>query len=79
MTARTREPMDDTVDQRLTELEIKASYSEDLLDRLNEVVVRQQAQIEALQRALSALREQALAAPQQPAFRSLRDEIPPHY
>jgi len=79
LTGRTREPMDDTVDQRLTELEIKASYSEDLLDRLNEVVVRQQAQIEALQRALSALREQALAAPQQPAFRSLRDELPPHY
>lgn len=63
---------------RLTELEIKASYSEDLLDRLNDVVVRQQAQIDALQRALAALREQALAAPQ-PAFRSLRDELPPHY
>ena len=73
------EPADAVVDQRLTELEIKASYSEDLLDRLNEVVVRQQAQIEALQRALSALREPALAAPQQPAFRSLRDELPPHY
>ncbi|RVU47840.1 SlyX family protein [Rubrivivax rivuli] len=71
--------MDDRIEARLTELEIKASYSEDLLDRLNEVVVRQQAQIEALQRALSALHEQVLAAPQQPAFRSLRDELPPHY
>ena len=63
---------------RLTELEIKASYSEDLLDRLNEVVVRQQAQIDLLQRALAGLREQALEAAQ-PAFRSLRDELPPHY
>lgn len=74
--------MDDTpehrTDARLTELEIKASYSEDLLDRLNEVVVRQQAQIDALQRALAGLQQQALEAPQ-PAFRSLRDELPPHY
>ena len=73
--------MDDTahrIEARLTELEIKASYSEDLLDRLNDVVVRQQAQIDALQRALAALRERALETPQ-PAFRSLRDELPPHY
>ena len=63
---------------RLIELEIKASYSEDLLDRLNEVVVRQQTQIAALQRVLAALQAQALDAPQ-PAFRSLRDELPPHY
>ena len=73
--------MDDTphrIETRLTELEIKASYSEDLLDRLNDVVVRQQAQIAALQAALAALREQALETPQ-PAFRSLRDELPPHY
>ena len=33
--------MDDRTEERLTALEIKASYSEDLLDRLNEVVVRQ--------------------------------------
>ena len=71
-------PAEDRTEARLTELEIKASYSEDLLDRLNEVVVRQQAQIDALQRALGALREQALQAPE-PAFRSLRDELPPHY
>ena len=66
------------IDQRLTDLEIKASFSEDTLDRLNEVVVRQQAQIDALQRQLAALRERvpddAQAGP-----RSLRDELPPHY
>jgi len=70
--------MDDTTEDRLIELEIKASYSEDLLDRLNDVVVRQQAQIDALQRELARFREQALEAPE-PAFRSLRDELPPHY
>jgi SlyX protein len=65
-------------EHRLTELEIKASYSEDLLDRLNEVVVRQQAQIDLLVRELAALREQG-AAMDRESPRSLRDELPPHY
>jgi SlyX protein len=68
----------DRVEQRLTELEIKASFSEDLIDRLNEVIVRQQAQIDHLLRELAALREQRSAADGAP-FRSLRDELPPHY
>lgn len=68
----------DIVDQRLTELEIKASFSEDLIDRLNEVLVRQQAQIDRLQRELAALREQGQASDGVP-LRSLRDELPPHY
>lgn len=66
------------IDARLTELEIKASFSEDTLDRLNEVVVRQQAQIDALLRQLAALREQ-LPADSPGTPRSLRDELPPHY
>jgi hypothetical protein len=32
----------DKTDQRLTDLEIKASFSEDLLDQLNQIIVRQQ-------------------------------------
>ena len=66
------------IDARLTELEIKASFSEDTLDRLNEVVVRQQAQIDALLRQLAAVREQ-IPADGQESLRSLRDELPPHY
>ena len=66
-------------EQRLTDLEIKASYTEDALDRLNEVVVRQQRQIELLVRELLELKQQRPAADGMPAFRSLRDEIPPHY
>ena len=65
-------------DQRLTELEIKASFTEDLIDRLNEVIVRQQTQIDLLVREVLLLRQQPAdaggAAP-----RSLRDELPPHY
>ena len=70
--------MNDRTDDRLTALEIKASFGEDLLDRLNEVVVRQQAQIDALVRELALLHQQAPAA-DAPVFRSLRDDLPPHY
>jgi SlyX protein len=68
----------ESVDQRLMELEIKCSFTEDLVERLNEVIVRQQAQIDRLQREVMEMREQARAA-DPGSFRSLRDEMPPHY
>lgn len=68
----------DSVDPRLMALEIKASFTEDLVERLNEVIVRQQAQIDRLQREVMDMREQARAA-DPGSFRSLRDEMPPHY
>jgi SlyX protein len=51
---------------------------EDTLDQLNEVVVRQQQQIDLLTRELLALRDQQ-ASGDPAAARSLRDELPPHY
>ena len=66
------------IDQRLTELEIKASYTEDLLEQLNLLVYRQQQQIDALAQQVTTLRQQA----PEPAFgaaRNPRDELPPHY
>ncbi len=66
------------MDSRITELEIKVSFSEDLLDELNRTVYRQRQEIEALRRELRALRqlvEESLPAER----RSLREEIPPHY
>lgn len=71
--------LDAQVDHRLTELEIKASFTEDLVDELNRTVVRQQQQIDMLVRELLQLRDQAESNQAQPAFRSLRDELPPHY
>ncbi|MBF1163827.1 SlyX family protein [Dechloromonas agitata] len=66
------------MESRLTEIEIKLSYTEDLVDELNRTVFRQQQQIDLLIGELRALREQVMNA--QPAEqRSLRDEIPPHY
>ncbi len=70
-------PSDDT-DKRLTDLEVKASYTEDLLDHLNLTIVRQQQQIERLLREVAELRQQQPDDGTAP-FRSLRDELPPHY
>jgi len=64
--------------ERLEALEIKAAFTEDLLDQLNLTIYRQQQQIDGLLRTVTELRQQ------QPegggaAVRSLRDELPPHY
>ena len=68
------------IEQRLADLEIKASFTEDLVDHLNEVIVRQQQQLERLAREIAQLREQAQSqSGDAGAFRSLRDELPPHY
>lgn len=68
-----------TMDDRLTELEIKLSLTEDMVEDLNRTVFRQQEQIDLLQAQLRLLYEQmqSNAGPAEP--RSLRDEIPPHY
>ena len=66
------------MDSRITELEIKISYAEDMVDELNRVVFRQQQQIDLLVAQIKTLREQVQAdAPGEQ--RSLRDELPPHY
>ena len=57
---------------RLTQLEIKASFLEDQIEQLDTVVARQQQQIDLLARELQRLREQ------QPEAVPL-NERPPHY
>lgn len=64
---------------RLTELEIKLSFTEDLVDHLNRQVARQQDAIDWLLQEVRRLREQAASGDGTPTFRSLRDELPPHY
>ncbi len=71
-------PDDDTA-RRLTALEIKAAFTEDLVDNLNEVIVRQQQQIDLLVREVTDLRRQGSEDGGGATFRSLRDELPPHY
>lgn len=69
---------DPAIDARLTKLEIKASFAEDLVDHLNALVARQQDQIDLLMRELAVLRQQG-PADELGAARNLRDELPPHY
>ena len=66
-------------DHRLTELEIKISFTEDLVDHINEVIARQQQQIDLLLREVAELRRHGTEEGGGAAFRSLRDELPPHY
>jgi len=66
------------IDKRLTELEIKLSFTEDLVDTLNQVVARQQQQIDLLMQEITHLRQQSSDGGAG-SFRSLRDELPPHY
>ena len=66
------------LEQRLIDLEIKASFTEDLVDKLDQIIIRQQRQLDALTREVLALRELA-SQPEQQGPRQARDELPPHY
>lgn len=65
-------------DKRLERMETKISFSEDLLDALNQQVFRQQEQIDRLQAQVRRLAERFETLPSS-APSDLRDEIPPHY
>jgi len=70
-------PMKNSTD-RLDDLELKMSFLEDALEKLDQVVIKQQGQIDALIREVVTLKSSStdggLAAP-----RNLRDELPPHF
>jgi SlyX protein len=66
------------IENRLIDLEVKAGFTEDLLDQLNAQVYRQQQHIDALIQELRLLRER-LPESGGGETRNPRDEIPPHY
>lgn len=70
--------IDHDLDERLMALEIKASYAEDLLERLDLIIIRQQDQIDRLQREVQRLR-QPIGDQDNAGQRNPRDELPPHY
>ena len=70
---------DDATERRLTELEIKASFAEDLLEQLDKVIVRQQQQIDALLREVAEFKAAPVRDGDITTTRSLRDELPPHF
>ena len=66
------------IERRLVDLEIKAAYSDDLLEQLGAQLYRQQQVMDRLLHELRLLRERLPEAGHSTP-RSLRDEIPPHY
>ncbi len=69
---------DQLLNDRVTELEIKASYTEDLMDQLDKVIVRQQEQIDLLIKTITELRLSSTDGGLG-AARNLRDDLPPHF
>ena len=70
--------MSSDADERLAQLEIKLSVLDDLVETLNAMVARQHDQIAMLIHEVGQLRQRHDDS-QPPGFRSLRDELPPHY
>ena len=67
---------------RITELEIKLSLTEDMVEELNRTVFRQQEQLDLLQAQLRHLYRQMQnqsEAADTAAATTPRDESPPHY
>lgn len=67
------------IDNRLMDLEVKASYAEDQLEQLSDLIYRQQQQMDALLHELRLMRERLPEAGASSVPRNLRDDIPPHY
>ncbi|MGB0955786.1 MAG: SlyX family protein [Panacagrimonas sp.] len=66
-------------DPRIIDLQTRIAFQEDTLRALDEVIQRQQDQLERIQRSLVALSERMRRiAAEQPA-NSAADEVPPHY
>ena len=66
------------MEERLNELEAKLAFAEDLIETLNQTVIRQQGQIDLMQQQLRLLHRQMQDA-RPDETRTPRDEIPPHY
>lgn len=66
-------------ESRITELETKLAFAEDLLETLNETVIRQQRQLDSLQEQLRLLHQQMRDSQADSEPTTPREEIPPHY
>jgi SlyX protein len=66
-------------ESRITELETKLAFAEDLLETLNQTVIRQQRQLDSLQEQLRLLHQQIRDNQSDAEPTTLREEIPPHY
>ncbi len=65
--------------ERMLELEEKLMFSQRALDELNEVVLRQQSEVDRLCREVQSLRTSVERAIALAGGENLPDEKPPHY
>jgi len=67
-----------SAEERLVELETKLSFQEHLIQELNEALIHQQQQLDALQHKLESMGEQFKAGLSDD-IKPLAEEVPPHY
>ncbi|MES2918044.1 MAG: SlyX family protein [Pseudomonadota bacterium] len=67
------------MDSRLTNLETKVAFQDDLVETLNGIVVAQQQQIDLLQKQVQMLYDQLRSLTPVDAPAGAQDERPPHY
>lgn len=66
-------------EDRIIELEIKTAYQEDLLQALNEIVGRQQQQIDRLEATCRMLNDRIKSLSVEGGGGESIEEVPPHY
>ena len=68
------------MNKRITELEIKVAYQEDTIQQLDNVVCKQQDQIDALKKQLIQLSDSTKEISEDiKGSQSPVDDVPPHY
>jgi len=67
------------MENRIIELETKISYQEHLIQELNDVVTRQQNQIDALEKRMNRMQEHLKSADSSNIARQDEESPPPHY
>ena len=66
-------------DDRLIDIETKLSYQESLLDQLNSIIIKQQAELDVLKRSLKNLQERISLLNETSSENNNINELPPHY
>ena len=67
------------IEDQIIELQTKLAYQEDAIQQLNDVIYRQQQQIDKLEKLNSELQQRIAALAAGSAAEAPQDETPPHY
>lgn len=67
------------IDERIMALEVKLAFQEDLVDTLNQVLIRQQQQVDLLQQQLRVLYQQLKSLQPSNIADVSQEAPPPHY